>query len=306
MKFNPRARIDRSQIEDRRGQRRSAGLGGGRSMGGGFPGGGLPMGGGIGGIIVFIIIAIVVAKMGGGGGSTGGTQDSTLDQCQSGADAGQQDCRIALEVNAIQSYWAGSLQDQAGIAYEQVPTVTFDGSTESGCGQASAAMGPFFCPVDKKVYLDLTFFDDMLENQLGAQGGDFAEAYVIAHEYGHHVQDLMGTLSKYQSRETGPTSPSVRIELQADCYAGVWTHSATTAEDADGEVIITELTQDDIAEAIDAATAVGDDRIQKRSSGRVDEEQWTHGSSEERVRWFNAGYESGNIDSCDTFSASSL
>ena len=167
-------------------------------------------------------------------------------------------------------------------------------------------MGPFYCPADKYVYIDSTFFDDMLEKDLGAEGGDFAEAYVVAHEYGHHVQDLLGTMAKAQSRETGPTSPSVRLELQADCYAGVWAHSATTVEDENGEVFITDITEDDIRRAIDAATAVGDDRIQQRTQGHVNEEQWTHGSAEERVRWFTRGYQEGTLDSCDTFSASSL
>jgi hypothetical protein len=150
-------------------------------------------------------------------------------------------------------------------------------------------------------HLDLTFFADMLEGQLGAKGGDFAEAYVIAHEYGHHVQDLLGTLARAQSRQTGPDSPGVKVELQADCYAGVWANHATTTEDADGEVFISELTQDDIAEAIDAAHAVGDDYIQQRTQGRVTPEQWTHGSSESRMQWFQTGFEAGSLDACNTF-----
>ncbi|MGI8434038.1 MAG: KPN_02809 family neutral zinc metallopeptidase [Nocardioidaceae bacterium] len=309
MKFNPKARLDRSQIEDRRGQRSSGGgLPGLPSGGGGGLPGGLPVGGGIGGVVIFIIILIVASQCGGlpGGSSSSSDQSSTLDQCQSGADTEQQDCRITADVNAIQSFWTDALPQQANTGYQDVVTVPFNSSTDSGCGQATAAMGPFYCPVDTKVYLDLTFFQDMLEGQLGAQGGDFAEAYVLAHEYGHHIQDLLGTLSKNQSQQTGPTSPSVRIELQADCYAGVWAHGATTATDENGEVFILELTQDDISEAIDAATAVGDDRIQQRSGGSVNEEQWTHGSSEERVRWFSAGYESGQMSDCDTFSTNSL
>ncbi len=167
-------------------------------------------------------------------------------------------------------------------------------------------MGPFYCPEDKLVYIDLTFYSDMLEGQLGAQGGDFAEAYVLAHEYGHHVQDLLGTLAEHQSRQTGPTSASVRIELQADCYAGMWANGVTTAEDASGQPIVSQITEADISTAIDAAAAVGDDRIQAETSGRVNEEQWTHGSADARVRWFMTGYQSGRLDACDTFSTDSL
>jgi predicted metalloprotease len=314
MKFNPKARLDRSQVQDRRGQgRRGGGLSGLPGLGQGGGGGGLPIpGGGTGivGIIIFVIILVVASQCGGMnllGGDSGGNQDATSDQCASGADANErQDCAILASVNSIQAFWTDALPDQAGITYTESDYVTFDGGTDSGCGQASSAMGPFYCPNDKIVYLDLTFFQDMLVGQLGGKGGDFAEAYVLAHEYGHHIQDLEGTLEKYQSRATGPTSPSVRIELQADCYAGVWAHAATTVEDQDGEVFITEITDEDISEAIDAATAVGDDRIQQQTSGRVNPEQWTHGSAAERVRWFKTGMASGDMDDCDTFAANAL
>ncbi len=312
MKINPKARIDRSQVRLRRG-------GGGGSSG--FPmrgrgggGGGLPIpaGGGIGGIILVIVILVVLSQCGGLSvlGSSSGGSDSTseeLSNCSTGADAAKsEDCKLAVFVNSVQSFWTTALPAQTGTRYSNAQLQIFNGSTSSGCGQASAAMGPFYCPADKNVYLDDTFFADMLQGQLGARGGDFAEAYVVAHEYGHHVQDLLGTMAKAQSRQTGPTSPSVRLELQADCYAGVWAHNATTATDADGNVFITELTNDDIKRAIDAATAVGDDRIQQRSQGSVNEEQWTHGSAVERVRWFTTGYRSGQVDACDTFSATSL
>ncbi len=309
MKFNRKAQLDRSQIDDRRGQRSSGGfpaLGGGR---GGLPAG-LPVGGGIGGVVLLIVLLVVASQCSGGalpglGGGSDPTTSSSLDECATQAELSQ-DCKINYSVNSIQAFWTDALPEQTGTDYTNARTTLFSGSTSSGCGQASSAMGPFYCPNDTLVYLDLTFFDDMLEGQLGAEGGDFAEAYVVAHEYGHHVQDLLGTLARAQSNETGPTSPSVRVELQADCYAGVWAHYATTVEDANGEVFISDLTDADIAVAIDAASAVGDDRIQQETQGRVNEEQWTHGSAEERVRWFMTGYEQGQVDSCDTFAAGAL
>jgi uncharacterized protein len=312
VKFNPRAKLDRSQVQDRRGQGRGGGgLSGlpglGRRGGGSLP---IPTGGGIGGIVVLIVLLVIATQCAGVdlGGLTGGggDQESTIDSCNTGADTGRQDCRILASVNSIQSFWTDELPQQTSKQYTEADYVTFDGSTSSACGQATAAMGPFYCPNDTTVYLDLTFFQDMLEGQLGATGGDFAEAYVLAHEYGHHVQDILGTLRANQSNATGPTSPSVRIELQADCYAGIWAHFATTAKDADGNVFITEITDDDIRQAIDAATAVGDDRIQQQTSGRVNPEQWTHGSAAERVQWFETGYDSGQLSDCDTFAANAL
>lgn len=313
MKFNKRAKLDRSQVQDRRGQRSSGGgfpgLPSGSGGGGGLPGG-IPTGGGIAGVIIIVIIFVVVSQCGGGlpgmGGGGASDQEATLENCDSGDDTAAQDCRVLASINSIQGFWDDALPDQAGVQYEEADTVYLSGGTQSGCGQASSSMGPFYCPVDTTVYLDLTFFEDMLQGQLGATGGDAAEAYVLAHEYGHHIQDILGTLAKNQSRETGPTSPGVRIELQADCYAGVWVNHATEVTDADGEPYITEISPDDIAEALDAAKAVGDDRIQQQTSGRVNEEQWTHGSAASRQKWFNIGYESGDMRQCDTFSTNNL
>jgi uncharacterized protein len=329
MKFNRRARLDRSQFEDRRGQRSSGGgggfspLGGGGGLSGGFPGG-MRTGGGIGGILLVVLVFFIASQCSGGalsgspgagmsgtsgnsGSNTNTDANSSLDSCRTGADAQRHEqCAIVADVNSIQSFWAKALPQQTGTQYSTVKTVLFSGSTSSGCGQATSAMGPFYCPADKHVFLDLTFFKDMLVGQLGATGGDFAEAYVVAHEYGHHVQDLLGTLTKAQSSQTGPTSASVRTELQADCFAGIWAHNATTAKDANGQTYISGLTRSDITEAINAATAVGDDRIQQRTQGGVNQEQWTHGSSKERVHWFLTGYQQGQISACDTFSANAL
>ena len=306
MRYNPRARLDRSQVENRRG----SGGGGGFPMGGG--GSGLRVGGGLGGLVVLIIILLLQSPLGGGPGTPGqsssdGAADSTsLDQCRTGADANQDsDCALVADVNSVQAYWAEALPQQSGREYTEARTTIFRGGVQTECGGASAEVGPFYCPVDKNVYLDTTFFKDMLEGQLGARGGPFSQAYVLAHEYGHHVQNLLGTMGRVRTQQ-GPNSDAVRLELQADCYAGMWTKHATSADDSGGEPYILDLTQDDINRALDAAAAVGDDRIQSRTSGRVDPDSWTHGSAESRMRWFSIGLEKGTLEACDTFSARSL
>ena len=223
-----------------------------------------------------------------------------------GADANKsEECAVDLFTTSVQNFWSKAYPDQTGKPYEVVKTVRFQGSTDSGCGSASAEMGPFYCPNDRRVYLDTTFFDDMLQGQLGAAGGPFAIGYVIAHEYGHHVEDQLGVLGQIRTTR-GPKSDAVRVELMADCLAGVWAKGALTTTDAEGNQIITELNQDDIKRAIDAAQAVGDDRIQKRTSGRVNTDSFTHGSAAQRVRWFNRGMQQGTIKSCDTFATDNL
>ncbi len=267
--------------------------------------------GGLGGILLLIVIFVVVQAVGGGGG--GGTGGGSVDgsqvkglSCKSGADANNDEqCALVASINSIQAFWAEALPDQGDRAYQENQSVFFSGSTQTGCGGATSQVGPFYCPTDKTVYLDTTFFRDMLQGDLGARGGEFAEAYVMAHEYGHHIQNLMGTMGKVRTQK-GPESDAVRLELQADCYAGMWAKYATEVEDENGEVFILDLTDDDVARAIDAAEAVGDDRIQQRSGGRVDPESWTHGSADARKYWFTTGRSEGTLEACDTFAADDL
>jgi uncharacterized protein len=298
MRFRDQSKLDTSQVDDVRGQ-----------SGGRRPGGVALGGGGLG--IVGVIVALVLVLSGGSGSGSGlsealsqlddqsvsgggGVPSNLKDDCQSGADANaKDDCRIVGYVNSIQSYWDRQFAD-AGRTYEPSRTVFFTGQTNTGCGAASSEVGPFYCPADKRVYIDLGFFDE-LRSRFGAQAGPAAQAYVLAHEYGHHVQDLLGTLDQIGGDRQGAQSRAVRSELQADCYAGVWANRAATTGFLDP------LSDADIDDAIDSAQAIGDDRLQERFQGRVTPETWTHGSSEQRQRWFTTGYRSGDASRCDTF-----
>ena len=247
-----------------------------------------------GGGLVGIIVLVISLLNGGGGGTTGlqlGEPDTDLSgECQTGEDANQRDdCRIVGVVNSVQAFWEQELP-----SYRPARTVFFSGSVSTGCGAASSAVGPFYCPIDGQVYIDLGFYDD-LRNRFGARGGTFAEAYVIAHEYGHHVENVTGVLERGRDGTTGPQSSPVRIELMADCLAGMWARGAVATG------FIEELTDDDIRDGLDAAAAIGDDRIQQQAQGQVNPESFTHGSSDQRQRWFLAGYRADDIAGCDTF-----
>jgi uncharacterized protein len=305
MRYSEGADLDTSGVQDRRG-------------GGGFGGGrGLAVGGGGLGLVGVVVLVLFQLLGGGGEGGTGAAlgqlgslgEGQTADngqleqQCRTGADANESvDCAVVADIESIQDYWSGVLGDR----YQPTDTVFFQGSVQTSCGGATSGSGPFYCPADRQVYIDLSFFDT-LQQQFGAEGGLFVNAYVIAHEYGHHVQNLLGINQQVTPGETGPASGTVRLELQADCFAGTWANHAETVPDESGQPLIAEITQDDIDRALDAAARIGDDFIQQNlGGGTVDQDAFTHGSSEQRQRWFTTGYETGDPAQCDTFATDDL
>ncbi|MEA4945926.1 MAG: neutral zinc metallopeptidase [Propionicimonas sp.] len=294
MQYRKGAKLDSSQM----------------GYGGGGAGGKIALGGGAG-ILVLILALVFGLDPSALLGAADQTQQSQQNQptqtgnpwdaCENAEDIEtNRDCRFVAYTNSIQAFWATQLGDQ----YVMTTTTPFTGQTATACGTATSDVGPFYCPADKIVYLDTSFFDQMLTGQLGARGGDAAEAYVIAHEYGHHISNLIGTLGKAQAagNQTGPNSPQVKLELQADCFAGVWLANATN----DPASPIEAITQDDLNRAVDAAIAVGDDRIQQMSTGGISPESWTHGSSEQRKTWMARGYTTGDPNQCDTFAPGAL
>jgi predicted metalloprotease len=296
-------RVDVGGVDDRRG-------GGGIGLGGG----GLAIGGGAG--VVGIIIYLVMAFLGGSGGTGGlpidtgsgpgssGRQESADElekRCNTdGALDTYTDCRLIKVYNVADATWKDEFA-RRGVDYSSPRLAFFTRQTRTGCGAASAEVGPFYCPADQEIYFELGFLDQ-LQQQFGAQG-EFAQAYIAAHEFGHHLQTLLGT--ERQVRAAQQRDPdhageySVALELQADCYAGVWSKLAD--QRSQGGIA---LTQANIAEAVNAAEAVGDDRIQQKTQGRVDPESWTHGSAEQRSSWFSRGFKGGTAQNCDTFAAS--
>jgi predicted metalloprotease len=340
--INENADLDPSQVEDMRGSR-SGGAGGMPS--GGIPGlgsGGGGIGTGAGcltalmpmfkknpklGCAVVLIAVICIGGflcLGGSGklGNLGGLGDigglgggnvadepadnSALQEACSAANPdrfNRTDCRNLLYINSIQNYWQQAMPQYFGQPYQKATTRLFSGNVNTACGAASSGMGPFYCPGDNHVYIDLSFYEE-LARRFGAPG-QFAQAYVLAHEYGHHVQTLLGTeaqVRRAQQRDPANANRySVAMELQADCYAGTWASAATRTTDATGKPLFTSITQADVNEALQAAAAVGDDTIQKKATGTINESGFTHGSAQQRQQWFSQGFQTGDPRQCNTF-----
>lgn len=271
--------------------------------------GGAVAGGGIGvAIVAFLIYQFTGYNVGPalenlpGAGGGGSQEESTVEDCTAQQANENRECRLSAAVQSLDAYWAEALP--ANVDFVQPDVWVFEQATQTGCGNATASTGPFYCPPDQGIYLDLGFYD-VLESQFGSTGGPLAEMYVTAHEYGHHIQALTGVMDRADRQATGATSDSVRVELQADCYAGVWVGQASSQVDPDtGVVFLQPPTQEELAQALSAAEAVGDDHIQQQSGGDVNPHMWTHGSSEQRQRWFTTGYEAVDPAACDTFTVS--
>ncbi|NGN41186.1 zinc metallopeptidase [Mesorhizobium sp. CGMCC 1.15528] len=296
-----KGRRQSENVEDERGQGGGFG-GGGLGRGGGFriPIGGATGGGGLSGIIILVVLFFALRACGidpmailaggdgsvpGGGGQISQTEPKSNDEMKQ---------FVSTVLAETEDVWSGIFQAE-GLKYEEPTMVLFSGQTRSACGFASAASGPFYCPGDRKVYIDLAFYDQ-LDRQFGASG-DFAQAYVLAHEVGHHVQNLTGILPKFnqmrqQMGEAQANQMSTRVELQADCFAGIWGHF--TAQKG-------LLEQGDLEEALNAAQQIGDDTLQRKTQGYVVPESFNHGTSAQRVTWFNRGFQSGKLADCDTF-----
>ncbi|MGD7732852.1 KPN_02809 family neutral zinc metallopeptidase [Propionibacteriaceae bacterium G57] len=267
--------------------------------GGGGRGGGIAVGG-IGGIIMVILALVLGLNPGdllGGGSGQPDTQQTSNAQCRTGADVEKNpDCRWPAYMTSLGQYWSQALN-----GFQPTTMRIFSGGVQTACGTANSQVGPFYCPGDQKIYIDDDFVGQLLQ-QLGTQQSTAAEAYIVAHEYGHHIQNLTGVLARSQDGQTGPLSNGVRVELQADCYAGVWFKWAAQNPDD----VIDNITQDDLARIVDAARVVGDDHIQKQSGGGVNPDGWTHGSSAQRKFWVSKGFNSGDPNQCDTFSTDDL
>ena len=299
MTFNEGAQIDSSRVR---------GSGGGRK-------GAIAVGGG-GGILVVLLALLFGVDPGSllGGSSSGDNQVtngdvSAAEGCQTGADANERlDCRIVLTAQSLDDVWGAELQKQTGTAYVKPDMVLFSGSVNTGCGPADTNVGPFYCPADQTAYFDTSFFDQVLVRQLNSSNGPLAQEYVVAHEVGHHIQNQLGDIGRAQSDPRGADSGAVRTELQADCYAGIWAHFASTipSDANNGQPLLKPLTENDIRDALSAAKSVGDDTIQEMSTGRVNPEGWTHGSSEQRQKWFLTGYKTGQVSTCNTYDANDL
>ena len=295
MTFNEGMQIDTSTSS-------SSGGGGGRRI---------AVGGGLGGLLIVVVAlflgvdpSTVLPQGGTGEYDSQGVEAPGFDlsQCKTGEDANRiVECRVVATGNSVDGVWSQLMK-----GYTRPHVRLFSQQVDTKCGPATTDVGPFYCPVDQTAYFDTSFFQ-VLVDQFGSSGGPLAQEYVVAHEFGHHVQNLQGVLGRAQQGATGAEGNGVRTELQADCYAGVWAHyAAITKQESTGVPFLQPLSDKDIADALSAASSVGDDRIQQSATGRVNPESWTHGSSAERQKWFTTGYQTGDPNKCDTFSARDL
>ncbi len=268
----------------------------------------IALGGGIGGLLILVVAMFLGVDPGGVVSQQPmDTRDDVapgfdLGLCRTGADANKYvQCRVVATGNSVDAVWHQLMPD-----YTRPHVRLFTGQVDTRCGPATSAVGPFYCPMDQTAYFDTDFFQ-VLVDQFGSSGGPFAQEYVVAHEYGHHVQQLQGLLGRAQQGAQGAGGNGVRTELQADCYAGIWAHYASTVkQESTGAPFLEPLSDKDIQDALSAAASVGDDRIQKASTGHINPESWTHGSAAQRRKWFTIGYQTGDPNKCDTFDATNL
>ncbi len=291
---------------------------GGRVRKGGGRGRG-PMiaGGGIGAVLVALAVAFfsgqtgidlsgLTGEDGSGSDALGEGQAQAVGDCTAEQANTDLECELSATAQALDAYWDEALPAQSGVRYELPEVVSFTGQVSTGCGAATSAVGPFYCPSDRTVYIDVGFYDD-LTSRFGANDGGLARMYVVAHEFGHHIEQQIGAMEAADRSGTGPESDAVRIELMADCLAGMWAgHAATTVDPDTGVTFLEPVTEQQLRDALSAASAVGDDRIQESATGQVNPEAWTHGSSEQRQRWFTIGYDGGTLQDCNALDAPSL
>jgi len=282
MTFRRDVDLDPGRLRDTRGRR--------------VRGGGLALGGGIGTLLIIAVVVLLGGNLPDLGGPTagGGLDDGpvgsqAIQECETGEDANRrQDCRLLGTIQSLDAYWSEAFA--GGTGFEQPGVEVFRDAVDTACGGATSAVGPFYCPLDRSIYVDLIFYEQLEE--LGAAGGPLSEMYVAAHEYGHHIQNLLGLLDA--GRDAGAEGGAVRTELQADCFAGVWAANAVDTG------FLEPLTRAQVDEALDTAAAIGDDHIQRQTQGRINQDTWTHGSSEQRRDWFLRGLDEGVPDACDT------
>lgn len=294
MSFNDNIRLDPTRVGTSGAGRKVAGVGGGSLLG-------LLLVLGFSYVTGIDLTSLLSSP------SASSPSSSTVDvsTCRTGADANARvECRMVATAQSLDQVWKTQLTQQGTkIAYELPDFQIFTNSVSTACGNATSAVGPFYCPGDSTVYLDLGFFDDMV-TKYGASDSVLAQEYVVAHEWGHHIQNLQGVFRAHDTRETGEQGAGVRSELQADCYAGVWMHWASTTRDpATGAYYLNTPTADEVLGALQTAQAIGDDRLQAKYQGTSNPETWTHGSANQRAAWLQRGLDSGEIATCDTWSA---